>query len=783
MTTESARSAPGLPDPVRKAIARDDLLRLARDAEVAVGIVLGQKGAMTQDFDDESALFSEALRLQNKTAEDTNSPAIQLRALTAAGIIVRFCELVDIKVTPRGGDEPVGQFGAGQFHDQALRQLQDAREIRGGEELDRDPYHGITIKQSAIRDLRLNGKYQSVRDLADLPDMEFAGTGADQRRAEYQFELGAALLLDGQAAQVRPALIESEQGYWAGQAGAFPSRHRFDYTLGLAAWAQDDLAEASSRLSRARRHLRDKGHGKERWDIEDLLVTLAQADLLAAGDDRSAATVNAAISYIGEALDITERVRDRWKVISRSRSPLSVAFRRVYGDIALAASEFIDPRIARLGLRAALSAKQTGFALRMRTGRAALVEGSRVRQLVNLVVRAETKTAVSALADTTDATLAGYRRSLQREVSPMLADTVFPASSDPARVIGLVGDRHALDYVNLPDTATGWTSQTHWFRTLIEPGGAVTFERIVIGVELAAFIERVKQPDVELGSALSGLDWRALAVDLIPPALRGQLIEAAGAAPAKLIISAHSELSLMPWAALKLDQTTLLVEGAVVAQIPVLTCLAESRPPSVAGPALVELASSDPNHKLADIDVRFEREAWKLDLERDGQVLLSECAVGPEPAPVPVPGTLATALAKQAGRWHLLHIASHGEGSGLDQTLYLRGEPLSVGRALTLRWPEAVLMASCQVGRLVNVADGEPLNLVMALLAGGSHCVVAGIDPVRSYPTGRIAARMVKLCQEREIGLDAALREAQLDSLNKRERPWELWAVLSAYSR
>jgi hypothetical protein len=769
---------------VRKAIARDDLLMLARDAEGAVGIVLGHTGAQTQDFDDEGALFSEALRLQRKTAEDTNSPAIRLRALTDAGVIVRFCELVDIEVTARSEDGHVEQLRAEQFHDEALRQLQVARETRGGEELDRDPYHGITIKHSAIRDLRLNLKYESVCDLADLPDKEFVGTGADQRRAEYQFELGAALLLDGQAAQVRSALIESEQGYWAGQAGAFPSRHRFDYTLGLAAWAEGDLAEASSRMSRARRHLHETGHGQERWEIADLLVALAQADLLAVGDDRSDATVKAAIGRIGEALDITERVRGRWKVISRSRSPLSVAFRRVYGDIALAAAAFTDPQIAPLGLRAALSAKQTGFALRMRTGRAALAAGPRVQELVNLVVKAETNTAASPLATaTTDAALTGYRRSLQRAVSPMLADTVFPASSDPARVIGLVGDRYALDYVNLPDTATGWTSQTHWFRTLIEPGGAVTFERIAIGVELAAFIERAKKRDAKLRTVLSGLDWRALAVDLIPSVLRGQLLEAAGTVPAKLIISAHSELSLMPWAALKLDQHTPLVKGAIIAQIPVLTCLAESRPPSVAGPALVELASSDPDHHQPNINIESERLAWDLPREQDGQVLLSECAVRPKPAPVPVPVPLATALAERAGQWRLLHIASHGEGSGLDQTLYLRGEPVSAGRALTLRWPEAVLMASCHVGRLVNVADGEPLNLVMALLAGGSHCVVAGIDTVLDGPTGRIAARVVKLCQEREIGLDAALREAQLDSLNERERPWQLWAVLSAYSR
>jgi CHAT domain len=776
MTTETASTADGLRAAVRKALARDDLLMLAREAEGAVGIVLGHKGARTQEFDNEAALFSEALRRQRETAGNTETAAIRLRALTAAGIIVRFCQLVDIPIAAEGED-----VHAGQFHNEALELLRDAREVRGGEELDRDLYHGITIQHPAIRDLRLSGRYETAIELARRDEKEFAGSGADQGLAAYQFELAAALLLDGQAAQVRPALIESEQGYWSTEAGAFTSRHRFDEALALGAWAEGDLGEASARLRRARQHLHETGHHEERWDIEDLLVALTQADLLAASDDRSPAAVSGAADRIREALDITERIRERWKVISRSRSPLSVAFRRIYGDIALAASAFTGQRIALLGLRAALSAKQTGFALRMRTGRAALTDGSQVRNLVNLVVAAETDTAVSsAVTGTVDATLTGYRRSLQRAVSPMLADTVLPAPSDPAHVTGLVDDRYALDYVNLPDTSTGWTKRTNWFRTMIEPGGAVTFDQLSIGTELATFIRQAEHPDVELPLVLGGLDWQALAADLLPPVLRDRLLEVAETAPAKLIISAHSELSLMPWAALKLDQHTRLINGAIIAQTPVLTCLAESRPPSVAGPALVELASADPSHGLPGINVELEQLAWQLVDRQDGQVPLSECAVSLEPVPVQVPGPLATALAKHAGRWHLLHIASHGEGSGLDQTLYLREEQVSAGRALTLRWPESVLMASCHVGRLVNVADGEPLNLVMALLAGGSHCVVAGIDTVPDELTSGIAADMVKLCQKREIGLDAALREAQL---RKTRYPERMWALISAYTR
>lgn len=513
MATETASGAGGLPGAVRKALARDDLLMLARDAEGAVSIVLGDRRARTQEFDNEAALFSAALDLQRKTARDTNADAIRLRALTDAGTILRFCQLVDIPITAEGGE-----VDAGQFHAEALQWLQVARETRGGEELDRDLYHGITIEHRAIRDIRLSGGYETAVELAHRDEQEFAGSGADQGLADYQFELAAALLLDGQAAQVRPALIESEQGYWATEAGAFPSRHRFDKALAFAAWAEGDLDEASARLSRARQHLHATGRDEERWDVDDLLVALAQADLLAASADRSAAAVGEAGDRIGEALGITETIRDRWKVISRSRSPLSVAFRRIYGDIALAASGFVDQRIAELGLRAALSAKQTGFALRMRTGRAALTKGSQVRNLISLVVAAETNTAASSLVTgSTDATLAGYHRSLQRAVSPMLADTVLPTPSDPARVTGLVGDRYALDYVKLPDTSTGWTRRTNWFRTMITPGGVVTFERLPIGAELAAFIGQAGEPRVKLASVMAnGLDWQAMAADLFP---------------------------------------------------------------------------------------------------------------------------------------------------------------------------------------------------------------------------------------------------------------------------
>jgi hypothetical protein len=780
MTTENAFPMSSQPEAARKALDRNDLLMLARDAEEAVGIVFGREDALAHDFEDEAALFSAALRLQQATADNTDSDDIRLRALTDAGIIVRFCDLVGIELA-------AGDRGSGWLHAEVLRGLADAREIRGGEELDGDLHLGLTVRRKAVRDIRLDEHYETAIELASLSDKEFVGTGADQLRAEYQVEIGAALLMAGQASDVRPALIESEESYWATAAGQFPSRHRFDYVLALGAWADGDLPEAAQRLSRAQQHLHSTSHGEQRWDVEDLLLALAQADLLAAGGDRSAATIDTAAEHIDEALSTVERIRDRWKVISRSRSPLSVAFRRIYGDIALAAASFSGRSCAELGLRAALSAKQTGFALRMRTGRAALAKGSQVRRLIDLVVKTETGTAASPFAAgaTADA-LDSARRGLQKAATPMLADTVLPIPPSVAQVTGLVGDRYALDYVSLPDTSTAWTKRANWFRALIEPGGAVSFERLTIGTHLAAFIGHAEQQDAELGPILGNADWQALAANLLPGRLRDRLLAAATTAPVELIISPHSALSVMPWPALKLDRRTRLIDGAVIAQTPVLTCLSGEPAPSVVGPAIVDLASTgpatatNPAAELPAIDIKRERLAWVLSRGEEGQVPLYECAVGPDPSPRPIPGTLAAALSSHEGYWHFLHIASHGEGSGLDQTLHLRDEPISAGRALSLRWPESVLMASCHIGRLVNVADGEPLNLVMALLAGGSRCVVAGIDTVPSDPTSSIAAEIVRLCQKGGIGLDAALRLAQQQKKLHAERAW---ALLGTYLR
>ena len=73
-------------------------------------------------------------------------------------------------------------------------------------------------------------------------------------------------------------------------------------------------------------------------------------------------------------------------------------------------------------------------------------------------------------------------------------------------------------------------------------------------------------------------------------------------------------------------------------------------------------------------------------------------------------GRLAEALGTKAA-WEFLHIASHGAGTGFTSSSTSgRGEIISAARRSALKWPEAVLMASCHVGRS-RTRRPEPLSL------------------------------------------------------------------------
>jgi hypothetical protein len=380
----------------------------------------------------------------------------------------------------------------------------------------------------------------------------------------------------------------------------------------------------------------------------------------------------------------------------------------------------------------------------------------------------------------------------------MLAETVLPSPVEVPDLVKNLGPRYALDYLELPHSLD---EQPVLYRCLLRPGRPARFERFEPDPEVAAFFaghrrrrdlfagfSRDVEPEDPGAAGVRHPDWRAMA-GVLPEALRAELLGAAGPA-VPLVISGHSWLSLMPWPALALDDGTRLVERAIVTQAPVLSCLTAEGAPAVAGEALVRLVGAD-RPGASGVHVARERVAWGLaGEERD--VPLSSCPVRSGSAPEPLAGTHRLTDVLTADRWAFLHIASHGGPGtvreaaggydGLRQELQLPEQRLSAARALSLRWPTSVLMASCHVGQVVNARDAEPLNFVMAVLTGGARCVVAGIAAIEDAGTGRVAHDMVAAIRAEGLPLDEALWRAQLAAY--RDGVEEAgWALLAAYVR
>jgi hypothetical protein len=802
----------GHDEAVRRAVCRDDLLTLAAAADRAVGIVRQRDSEARRGIPGQT-LFDLALDRQLALAKRDRRWAVRAQAWDHAAVLVRYCALVDTPI-----ESP---FTATEMHEWAMRELEE--EPRAGRrKLDKDLTLGAFNRYHAARDLRLAQRFQDARTLAKRSPKDLFGTGAEPYIAHYLYELGAGYISQGGARQLRGQFEELER-YWAEtRARGFSTHYRFEFIRSLVFWS-------AGRPERAHRHLEesirllgvdltgtgenvDTYDGEESRGVRELSVLLTAAEYFVTtgdGDDAHTSAVDLGL----RALAAADQVRSRWRVIARSRAPLAEVFHRVYGDIALLAHRIGDERAAALGLRLALSAKSTGFAVRIRDG--LTFDGNPlINDLLEQIGDVENPAPGPMTASPKrEQDLATLREDLADAVSPMLADTVFPPPTDLTELIKDIGPRYVLDYVELKDTL----GSSDFFRTLIEPGGRMSFDRfdpgegfhelvkhgarsgdLVRGLDrgLAAFDRDLEDgpahrdlviPPVPGLLADGHLDFGMLASRLLPARLTDDILPASAAdVPIRLLVSAHSWLSLLPWAALRIDDVgTRLVERAVISQCPVLTCLSGELPPRVSGSALIRLVGRDEQVQVdadtrSGVDVAEERAAWGLERTAAG-VPLSFCDLGPGGVPVRYAGRFDAALAER-DRWQFLHIATHGGGRGFDQLLGIPGEALSAARALGLRWPTSVLMASCHVGLVLNDHGSEPLSFVMALLTGGARCVVAGIDSVDDAGTGRVAAAMVRAARHDRLPLDVALRNAQLAEIEA-NTPESGWALLSAYVR
>jgi hypothetical protein len=783
---------------VHRVIARDDLLMTAALADEAVSIV-GHQVSLARLTRDDPSLFVIALDHYLKSAQEGKHWSTRMQAWDSAAVIVRFGEMVGLR--------PDCVFTPRQMHANAL-----AENVADGDsQLDRALAAGVIYRYHAARDLRLTGDSDAALSLVMRPVTKLYGTGAEPHMAHYLFERGANHLATGQAGQIADALLEWDDYWEKTRAKGYSTRYRFDFIRALAYWdsGEHDPDDVLAHLDLALRRLRqgervpvvaangelrpsDDDHG-----VRELSVILTKAEFLAAHAGSAAARIQA-VALARRAVGIANDVRGRMRVIARSRAPLAAAFRRLYGDIALLADRLGTagvPGAAELGLQVALTAKQTGFAARMRADRGLMNDF--VQGVLDEIVDIENETDDSPTsvrtADERTRRLGELHFKLRERVSSMLAETVLPSRVDVGDLITKLGPRSALDYLELPNTLD---DRLTVFRSLVGPGRPALFERFEPAEGVRTFFAARRQSrdlfagvSRDAGPAGAGTGpapfpgWGSVA-SVLPDVLRAEL---AGRppAPVPLVVSAHSWLSLVPWAALAVDdEGTRLIEHAVLTQTPVLTCLSPAGAPPVEGQALVRLVGSDGRHEPG-VDVSRERTAWGFPAGNGG-VRLSSGPLSTGEAPKPCTSQrLSDVLVKDAG-WAFLHVASHGragiEEDGLRQVLVIPEQPLTAARALALHWPASVLMASCHVGQVVNAQDAEPLNFVMALLTGGAQCVVAGMAAIADEETGKVAHHIVKAIRGGTTSLDHALRAAQLDAI-ERKTDEAGWALLTAYVR
>ena len=790
----------GPSEAVRRALARDDLIMMATDADKAVDIVR-MREALARKSEDEKSLFSVALEHYLRAAENEQQEwAVRASAWKHAGVIVRFGELVGISATMPHGRS----YTAAQLHTNSLRQLDD-QEAAGepaAEPLD------LTLhafhRYRAARTLRLDGRFAEALELSLVSTDALNASGAEPHMAHLMYEASAAHISRGQAHLVEDLLKEREAYFTTTRAAGYSTRYRFDFIRAVAQWDTGDdgvrkglqAALAHARRDRLSTATDDDDRPAPEGGLELLSVMLTMAEFLAANADTDQDRTEA-VELGRQALLIADEIRGRWRVIARSRAPLAVVFQRVYGDIALLAATVPGPEAAELGLRVALSAKQTGFAARMRTGHRLM--SPEVERILKAIIDVESGPRTSMPIDyDIDTKLARLRFELREAVSTMLADTILPPPAELSTLTKVIGTRYALDYVELTDSL----GKLHLFRSLIRPGNRISFERftpdpyyakffahageqgnLAALLDLALVTRAEPNRDLESASRLSGadrraagdagaFDWQVLAERILPAELRTDL----AAKPVELVISAHSWLSLVPWPALRITLpsggSVRLVERATITQTPAFTCLHYGRPPTVNGRALVRLVGADEG----GVDVTAERGAWGMDAGTTG-IPLSACDVASRAAPQPL-----RVLEDAIGRWGFVHFAAHGDGRGLRQRLNFPEEPLSFRHALVLKWPASVLIASCHVGLVLNVTEAEPLNLVMGLLSGGARCVVAGIASIDDKGTGEAASRIVRAIRERQVSLEVALRDAQLEAVRE-GAPERQWALLAAYTQ
>lgn len=739
----------------KRIVDRDDLLHLAVQANEAADI---------PESENEVDPWKAAVDSHLRDADVADQWAVRGQAYQYAASILLL------------GSEVEKRFpGAGVVGGDPNKLLADARREFRGPGLIRDLTAELVADCDGIRSLRLSGDYQEALDrAAERSPEEFAGTGLETHRGPFEYEFTAACL-EGRAAKRARGYLRESDAYWAEHDRAQhwgSARGRHELALGLLDIHDGHLHDALAHLSKSRTYLSASTDDRIMESAERLLTALSVAECLTAMLlDRSRS--DEVLAACTDAFDQFEQIRGRWGIVARSRSPLAVVLRMVLGDIACVVARIPGTTAGRLGLRITLAAKQSGYAELIRKDRI-LLDGS-IGQLLEEVVLLEQSDQSETAVDEEE--LSRLHADLQIASSPLLADLVLPSPIAVEPLIEATRHRTTLDFVQLPCSDGSET----WFRTTINGPDTITFEQITMGSGYSMLFEDTGWGSRHAGGILDRLHdpragtseaWSKAADEFLPAWLLTRLREATRGNPMELLISPHMQLCRIPWNALIIENAprTRLVERAVVAQIPMLSTLMPEPPEPVSGPGLVWLTKGLESTA---------QQAWNLPAD----ILVAECGIpaGDVVHNTPTPGTFEQHLSSSS--WGLVHVACHGAGDGLGQQIEVP-TALTAAKAFGLKWPVNVLLAACHVGRYSDSGEGEVLGFVVAAMAGGARCVVAGLHFVSARGTGEIAKGLVAQL-DGNTRLDHALRDAQLASIEDSAMTDDLfsWALLAAFVR
>jgi len=335
-------------------------------------------------------------------------------------------------------------------------------------------------------------------------------------------------------------------------------------------------------------------------------------------------------------------------------------------------------------------------------------------------------TARKAPVWTSSSELAGVREKLRDKMSDIFADAV---SGDPMeldelyrRLDGLV----AL-YCHYRRSDDGW----HIIAVLVSHIGMQLHQTTIADNDTDGTAHPLRSPQGLLRCLSDGSDqhiemlatatfledenaWLALAREILPPTLADTLRQVSEPGmPAVLCVVPHGPLSMIPFAALRLDSYSSVSDEAIVTFTPSLSMVLDDKLAERTDSSPYILTHFGPTDLAAEFaSARSRFSPVRSHLVRTAEELTDALSDGPRADVV---------------------VVSHHGNRGTEKDLYEQfvlfesGHQLTAISALRLPWPRTVMLGSCWAGLTTLTADGhDPFAFSTACLLGGASSVLGG---------------------------------------------------------